>query len=194
MVADRSSFTQLWQSLLSSPLRTLHGWQQKRLTWLIMLATTLFLEGCALFFQYVMLLDPCELCVYQRLAIGLLGVVSLIMLIAPSNIFIRLSGYSLWVVSGLYGLQKAMIQTGSYETFNTINQSCNFYPTFPFELPLYEWLPSLFMPTGFCGSDDWALLGLNMAEWMVIVFGIYLLAAAVCIFSSAWCWIRTEKR
>ena len=177
-------------SLFHSPLQTIHNWQQYRLTWVIMLITTLFLEGCALYFQYVMKLEPCEMCVYQRLAVIMLSVVSLWMLIAPSNIFIRLSGYGLWGVSGLYGLQKAMTQTGAYDTFGTAAQSCNFYPTFPFELPLHDWLPSVFMPMGFCGADEWSFVGMNMAEWMVVVFAIYLLAAATCVISSLVCWIR----
>ena len=182
------------ESLISSPFQTIHNWQNNRLTWVIMLCTTLFLEGCALFFQYVMELEPCEMCVYQRLAVMLLSVTSLWMLIAPANPFVRLTGYGLWIVSGLYGLKTAMAQTGAYDTFGTPVQSCNFLPTFPFGVPLHDWLPAWFMPTGFCGADKWAFLGMNMAEWMVIVFAIYLVAAAVCVISSLWCGISTVKK
>ena len=180
-------------SLFHSPFQTIHGCQYRRLCWVVMLATTLFLEGSALFFQYVMALEPCEMCVYQRLAVVGLSITALWIMMAPSNPFVRVTGYGLWVVSGLYGLKAAMAQTGAYAVFGTPAQSCNFLPTFPFDIPLHNWFPAWFMPTGFCGADEWSFLGMNMAQWMVIAFAIYLVAAAVCMISSLWCGIAITK-
>lgn len=181
-----------WQGFRQSPLQTVHQWQSHRLTWLIMFATALFLELCALGFQYIMMLDPCELCVYQRLAVTLLMVAPMVMMVSPSSIPLRLTGYGIWMAGALYGFQQAFIQMANYADFDPFNSTCNFRPVFPFDLPLYEWLPSVFMPTGICGADDWTFLTLNMAQWMVIIFGIYILAAATCVISSVYCWI-TKK-
>ena len=183
------AITKLWQGFRQSPLQTIHQWQNQRITWLIMFATALFLELCALGFQYILMLDPCELCVYQRFAITLLMIAPIIMMSAPGNIPLRLIGYGLWIAGAIYGLEQAIIQTSNYTNFDPFNSSCNFRPTFPFDLPLYEWIPSVFMPTGICGADDWTFLTLNMAQWMVMIFGIYLIAAAACVISSAYCWI-----
>nr|MDT0251689.1 disulfide bond formation protein B [Endozoicomonas sp.] len=175
------------KKLQQSPLQTLHNWQRFRVTWLIMFATALFLELCGLGFQYILHMDPCERCVYQRLAVLMLIVAPLIITISPTNLMARISGYSLWVAGGIYGLKHAIAQTADYAEFNPFTSSCSFRPVFPFDLPLYEWWPSLFMPTGICGADDWTFLTLNMAQWMVVIFAIYLMAAAVCIISSAYC-------
>ena len=182
-----------WQTLRQSPLQTIHHWQSQRLSWLFFFISAFLLELCALGFQYIMLLDPCELCVYQRLAILLLMAAPLLMIISPSNIPLRILGYGVWVSAALYGLNKAIIQMNGYDTVDFFNATCSFRPSFPLDLPLYEWLPSLFMPTGLCGADDWHFLTLNMAQWMVIIFGIYLVAAVLCIISSLFCWANKKS-
>lgn len=42
---------------------------QNRIAWAILLGSTLFLELCGMFFQHVMGLQPCVMCIYQRVAI-----------------------------------------------------------------------------------------------------------------------------
>ena len=193
MVSDSPySIVQLWKAFCHNPLLAIHRWQSVRLTWLIMLVTALFLELCALGFQYIMKLQPCELCVYQRLAVVLLMIAPLVMLTAPNNIIVRILGYGIWLAGSLYGLSKAILQTGNYANFDPLSSTCNFRPIFPFDLPLYEWFPSVFMPSGICGADSWTLLSLNMAQWMVFIFALYALAAAVCIVSSLYCLITKQ--
>lgn len=185
MAAEQNS-NSLFQNLKDSPLQTIHGWQNLRVTWLIMFATALFLELCALGFQYILHMDPCERCVYQRLAVLVLMFAPLVIAVSPTNPLLRITGYGLWIAGALYGLKEAIAQTADYAEFNPFTSSCSFRPIFPFDLPLYEWWPSMFMPTGICGADDWTFLTLNMAEWMVVIFSIYLLAAATCIISSIY--------
>ena len=193
MVSDSpSSMTRLCQEFCQHPLKAIHHWQSFRLTWLIMLGTATFLELCALGFQYIMMLQPCELCVYQRLAVILLMIAPLVMMISPGNLVVRISGYAIWLYGAWYGLSKALIQTGNYANFDPLSSSCSFRPTFPLDLPLYEWLPSVFMPTGICGEDSWSFLGLNMAQWMVGIFSLYLLALAACLISSLFCALKKD--
>ncbi|OED42061.1 hypothetical protein ACH42_12555 [Endozoicomonas sp. (ex Bugula neritina AB1)] len=173
----------LWQGFKPSPLSAVREWQNYRLTWAIMLATAVFLEGTAFYFQFGLGLDPCELCVYQRLAVFVLGLAALIMLLAPRNPIARGAGYGLWISGSVYGIQYALQQLENYANFSPFFSSCNAYPIFPFELPLHEWWPAMFMPTGLCGEDSWTFLTMNMAQWMVIIFGIYILAFAVCAAS-----------
>ncbi|WP_338126793.1 disulfide bond formation protein B [Shewanella indica] len=54
--------------------------------------------------------------------------------------------------------------------------ACSTEPHFPLGLPLHEWLPYEFAPTGGCGEDDWTLLGMNMADYCIIAYGIFSLA------------------
>ena len=182
-MATGNPIGRLWSEFRSHPLSAVREWQNHRLTWGIMLATVVFLEGCALYFQYGMDLQPCELCVYQRFAVLVLGLAAMVMLIAPRNTMVRGAGYALWISGAVYGLQYALQQIKNYADFNPFFSSCNAFPVFPFELPLHEWWPGMFFPTGMCGEDGWTFLSLNMANWMTIIFGIYILAFAVCIVS-----------
>lgn len=55
-------------------LRFLNQCSQGRGAWLLMAFTALALELTALWFQHVMLLKPCVLCIYERCALfGVLG-------------------------------------------------------------------------------------------------------------------------
>ena len=186
MTAEKTGFRAL-AALKQEPLGTIDRWQRSRVTWLIMLATTLFLGVCSWGFQYVLDMNPCERCVYQRLAVFLLMLVPLIMMVAPKNLGVRTVGYGLWLVAAVYGLDSAIDQLGDYGEFNPFSSGCSLRPTYPFDLPLSEWWPAAFLPTGLCGSDNWSFLTLNMAQWMVIVFSIYLLSGVMCMVSSFYC-------
>lgn len=141
------------------------------------------LEAAALYFQYGMKLDPCVLCIYQRVAVFGLVVGGLIGAIAPRLIVLRLAGYAGILASAVPGLRFAFQQIAVLrgETFD-----CSFMPDFPPWLPLHEWLPSVFQPTGMCGELDWYFLGFTMPEVMVGVFAAYLLALAYALAREAW--------
>ena len=93
-----------WRAFRSQPLATVRQWQNYRLTWGIMLATAVFLEAVAFYFQFGMDMRPCEYCVYQRLAVLIIGAAALIMLLAPRNKAVRGAGYGLWISGAVYGI------------------------------------------------------------------------------------------
>jgi disulfide bond formation protein DsbB len=106
------------------------------IAWAILLGSTLFLELCGMFFQHVMGLQPCVMCIYQRVAI--LGIMAgaAIGFINPKNFFLRWSGLLVWAYSSVQGLQLALRHTDIQlhpSPFNT----CDLFVTFPRqELPL----------------------------------------------------------
>ena len=62
----------------------------KRSAWIFLAFTAFALESTALYFQYGMGLQPCVLCVYERLAVVGLFVAGLIGALAPSSLIIRI--------------------------------------------------------------------------------------------------------
>lgn len=167
-------------------LYTIAQWQTSRWTWFIMLMTALSLETCALAFQYVYDMTPCERCVYQRFAVFLLMLAALIIMAAPNKFWPRVTGYSVWIFASIYGLKTAIRQMADYGPFNPFSNGCSFFPTFPLKLPLDHWFPSVFKPTGSCGADGWLFLDLNMAQWMTGIFSIYVVAVVVCVVSFVY--------
>lgn len=79
-----------------------------RLAWGLLAASALFLELCALFFQHVLGLHPCVMCVYERLAtLGVLAA-GLLGMVAPEKWYVRWSALLLWGYSAFRGLQLAL--------------------------------------------------------------------------------------
>ena len=151
---------------------------QSRLAWLILAGTALGLELCALFFQYVMKLDPCVMCIYQRLAIFGILAAGLIGVIGHKNRFMRLIAIAVWGISAVWGLKLAL-ELVDMQTNPSPFSTCSFLPEFPNWMPLHEWLPSLFMPTGMCTDIPWEIAGVTMGQWMIVAFSAYLIALAV---------------
>ncbi|KOO10647.1 dihydrolipoamide acyltransferase, partial [Vibrio xuii] len=84
------------------------AFSQGRLSWLLLLIFVLFFEACALFFQHVMMLSPCVMCIYERVAMLGIGGAAIIGLIAPNNPVFRWLGLAAWGASAYKGLELSM--------------------------------------------------------------------------------------
>lgn len=164
---------------------------RQRLPWVLLALTGISLELCALFFQYVLELQPCVLCVYERLA--MLGIISagLIGTIAPRNIFIRLCGFSLWMISAGYSLSLA-IEHVNIQLNPSPFATCDFFPNYPSWAPLHEWAPWLLNPTGFCDEINWQFLTLSMPQWLIITSSIYLAVAFIVLITHLSSLVKTD--
>lgn len=147
---------------------------QTRMAWLLLAASALGLETAALWFQYGMGLDPCVMCIYERVAVLGLFVAGLLGALQPRIAIVRWAGYLVWAISAGWGLLLALEHVG-FQTDKTAALNCSFLPNFPDWFRLEEWLPAVFLPTGYCDDVQWQWLSLTMAQWMVVVFAIYLL-------------------
>lgn len=192
----------LWRDLQSSPLNTLDHLQQNRPIWIVMICSAAFLILSAiLFFQLFLAMDPCELCVYIRFSQCCIVIAGLIILIDPKNQILKVLGLLLaWygVVQGMLWsveLMKIhdaahMVVDASMDFFaaagDAAGSACSTEPRFPLNLPLDEWLPFEFAPTGGCGEDDWSLFGGNMADYCIIAYSIF----ALCLAPLTAGWVK----
>jgi len=154
----------------------------RRWAWLALAASGLALEGCALYFQYVLHLNPCVLCIYIRLAALGLVAAGLVGALAPSRVVLQFIGFAGWGVAAAQGLSlsRELIAVQAADPFS-FEVSCSFMPRFPAWLPLHEWFPAFLMPTGSCTDDVWSWLGLSMAQWTQAIFIGYLVALAAVV-------------
>lgn len=149
--------------------------------WLLLALSALALELCALFFQYVMDLAPCIMCVYQRVAVCAIILAGFIGFAGCRFLLARVIAYALWGVGAIWGLIIALEHVEIQANSGSLFFSCEYIPNFPTWAPLHEWIPFLFEATGDCGEISWQFLGYSMPQWMVVVYAAYSLAFAIVI-------------
>ena len=126
----------------------------------------------ALYQQHVAFLDPCPLCIVQRIAFMALGVVFLIgALHAPGGIRARR-------VYGVAAALVALVGAGVSAWHVRLQHlpadevpSCG--PGLEYMLdafPLREVLVKVFAGSGECAEVDWTFLGLSMPAWTLVWF------------------------
>ncbi|RUO37217.1 disulfide bond formation protein DsbB [Aliidiomarina shirensis] len=172
-----------------TPLHRIAEWPQHRWPWLLLALVSTGLVITALVMQHVQGLNPCVQCIYQRTAMIGVALFAWLGFLAPQKAFVRIVAYAGWITSAWAGLSAANHHLWLQREANPLFNSCAAFPDFPTWAPLHEWFPSIFAVTGMCGDDGWRLLGLNMPEWMQIIFFI-LLAIAVVILVIRLLYLR----
>ena len=141
---------------------------------------TVGLMAYALFLQYVQGLEPCPLCVFQRVAVIALGVVFLAAgLHAPTSAAGRV--YSVFGVAAALG---GAVVAGRHAWLQQLpaDQVPACGPGLDYMLdvfPLTEALTLVFQGSGECANVDWSFLGLSMPAWVLlwcVALGIWAVA------------------
>lgn len=164
-------------------MRFLSSLATNKLAWQLLALSALAFELSALFFQYGLKLEPCIMCIYQRVAIWGVFLAGIVGIWGYQHIIFRLLGYISWGVGSIWGLMLAIEHHDIQTSPMSFMFSCEFTPNFPSWLPLHEWLPFLFDATGDCGDIDWQFLGYSMPQVMMLIFAVYALALFAVLIS-----------
>ena len=125
--------------------------------------------GFALYAQHVLLLDPCPLCILQRIAVILIGIIFLIAAIQNPG---ALGGRVYSVLIGLFAAFGAGVAAWHVRLQNLPPDeipSCGPGLEYMVEnFPLRDALGMIFKGSGECADVAWRLLGLSMPTWAVI--------------------------
>ncbi|NCF14173.1 MAG: disulfide bond formation protein B [Gammaproteobacteria bacterium] len=128
--------------------------------------------GFALFAQHILLLDPCPLCILQRIATISLGIVFLIAALHnPGNIGARVYGVLVGLVAAC-GVSIAAWHVRLQNMPADEVPSCG--PGYDYIMENFAFLDALdliFEGSGECAEVVWRLLGLSMPTWVVIGLG-----------------------
>lgn len=149
-----------------------------RLLFLAIFAVCAGLIGYGLFLQHVKGLEPCPLCILQRYAFIVCGLIALAAAIHnPASLGRRVYA-GLLLLPALFGGGVAARQSWIQHFPPPPSVSCG--PDMEFMLdafPLTEALPMIFKGTGDCAKVDWTFLWLSIAEWALVWFVLFALAA-----------------
>ena len=125
--------------------------------------------GFALFAQHVLLLDPCPLCILQRIAVILLGVLFLLAALHSPGPF---GGRIYSALLSLVAIAGAGVAAWHWRLQNLPADevpSCGPGLEYMVEnFPLKDALGMIFKGSGECAEVVWRLLGLSMPAWVFI--------------------------
>lgn len=141
------------------------------------------LMGYAFYSQWALGLDPCPLCILQRIAVVALGALFLLAALhGPGQIGSRVYGGLQFVAAGSgAGIAGRHVWLQSLPPDKV--PSCG--PGLDFMLdafPLAEVLQMVLTGSGECATVDWAFLGLSMPAWVLVATSLLSLYALVVNF------------
>ena len=118
--------------------------------------------------QEIFNLEPCPLCITQRVIFLTSGIIFLIFYFKPMNKIIELSILGMINLIGLiFAIRHVLIQR---KVIN-IPAECGIDLEYMFDnFPLREVFELIFRGTGDCSEIDWSFLGITIPEWSAIWF------------------------
>ena len=144
--------------------------------WLALVVLGLFMETVALTYQHVLEYLPCVLCIHVR--IWVLGFI----LLALLALFVRRSRPLLIIVHVFNTLIMVGLLERSWMLFGTergiVDGSCGMDSGFPDWFALDVWFPGLFKVWEPCGYTPELLLGITMAEALLVFSAAMVLLSA----------------
>jgi len=131
-------------------------------------------------------LEPCPLCLVQRLFFGLIGLTSLIAALHNAKLLAVRVYSALVAVFSLAGAMVAGRQVWLQHLPPDQLPECGPGLSYMIEtLPLGEVLLKIFKGSGDCAEVTWRFMGLSIPEWALAMFAILFLISAVQLFRSA---------
>lgn len=134
----------------------------------------------ALYLQHYQGLDPCPLCVFQRVAVISVGVVALIAAMHGPQAWGQRVYAGLMALSALAGVVVAgrhvWLQHLPADQVPSCGPGLDFWIA---ALPWQQVVQQVFQGSGECAKVDWTLLGLSLPMWTLMLFVGLLLVAMV---------------
>ncbi len=135
----------------------------------------------ALYLQHGQGLEPCPLCVFQRVGLIAMGMVSLVAMLHNPKMFLFRRGYALLATLGI-GWSLAV--AGRHIWLQNLPPdkvpSCGAGLDYLLEtFPLSHVLQQVLTGSGECAVIDWTFLGQSLPVWSFAFFGVL---ACVCVW------------
>ena len=133
------------------------------------------LLAAALYWQYVIGDDPCQVCIQARLWAVAMGLVGAVVLLLPDDFLTRFTGLVLTFITSA-GMGERAYYLYEIENFRG-DGSCEFTLGMPSWFAVDQWFPALFEVRNICSYTPEIAFGISMAEALMAI------AFVVCIVS-----------
>jgi disulfide bond formation protein DsbB len=131
------------------------------------------LMGYALYAQYSLGLEPCPLCIFQRVAVITVGILFLIATLhsparTGARVYAGLLSFAALIGMALAG-RHLWIAAQPPGTVPACGAGLDYMMDI---LPLTEVVTKVLTGSGECGKIDWRFLGLSMPAWVLIALSV----------------------
>ena len=150
-----------------------------RVLWWAMLILGGGMFAAALYWQYALGEDPCQVCIQARLWVVAIALIGALMLILPDTTGTHLGGLILLLISSV-GLGERSYYLYEIENFKG-DGSCQFTLGMPDWFAVDRWFPALFEVRNICSYTPEIAMGISMAEFLL---GVSAGLCVLCIFAS----------
>ena len=143
-------------------------------------ATCVAMLAFGLYLQHVVGLEPCPMCIVQRYALLLVGLVAALAAafrnraahVVGSGLVLVIAGFGAFVAA-----RQSFLQWYPPEVSSCGRDFYGMIETFP----LKRAIPMIFKGSGDCTKIDWTFLGGSLANWSFIAFTVLILVALALI-------------
>ncbi len=147
------------------------AWLTPRLCYAALLAGVALMFGVAFYMQHAMGLEPCALCMMQRIWLAATGVVAMIALVhAPAGWGLHLYtglGAGTALIGGGFSIRQMYLQSLPPDQVPACGPSLDYMLEV---FPLSDVLELMITGTGDCAVVHWSFLGLSIPGWTLIGF------------------------
>jgi disulfide bond formation protein DsbB len=166
----------------------LPSWFTSRILFLGVFATCAAMMGFGYWLQYALGLEPCPLCMTQRVFIVAVGLTGLIAALHdPARLGIRIYATVmalLCVAGGSFSARHVWLQSLPLDQVPACGPSIDYIlDTFP----IMEALEILLRGNGNCAIVDWSFMGVSIPGWTLVAF-------AGLLALSAWTLLQPQTR
>ena len=163
-------------------LKNLASASQSKIYWILLIILGVALEAVALYFQYALDEWPCVLCIHVRIWVMAFIIVSLIALFVRNNPLMNRVAHLFMLLSAI-GLAERSWQLLAVER-GWVFGACDMDLGVPAWFALDKWFPLIFEVQASCGYTPQLLLGVTMAEALMVLSIIMSLVAAALSVGS----------
>ena len=159
--------------------------QHYRIFQALSFATCVGLLAYAYYAQYYLYLEPCPLCILQRVVVLMLGLNALIAFIhAPKNrarLVYAINGAGLGGLGCLVAGRHVYLQSLPPDKAPECGPGLEYLLD---TLPFNQAIMKIFTGSGECASVDWTFIGLSMPAWVLVAMVLF------CLLSLSSIWMK----
>jgi len=150
--------------------------------WLALVLIGLLFEGIALFYQHVLDLPPCVLCIHVRLLVLAMILVALLAMFLRHFHWPNVLAHLLTVLVAAGMLERSYQLLGTERGFTF--GDCGFDLGLPDWFAVDSWFPAVFKVQTSCGYTPELLFGITMAEALIVASAVFVLISLALTFAA----------